>query len=103
MRGKWIVLIVAGINLFTAFDRLAAAELAPAKTKPTHIAVFKNGLGFVTRSGEVQVQNGAAELEALPAAALGALWFSTENPAHRITEITSVRREQKIATPALNL
>ena len=89
------------LNLIVlAADSPAATNL---NTRPKRIVVFKNGLGFVVRTGEAEVKNGVAELEPLPSAALGALWFATENPAHRITEVTTVRREEKISVAAVNL
>ncbi|MGK2856536.1 MAG: hypothetical protein ACSLFQ_04960 [Thermoanaerobaculia bacterium] len=47
-----------------------AAESLPVR----RVVVFKNGLGFLTRSGPVAVQNGAATLDEIPPAAYGTLW-----------------------------
>ena len=104
MQALWILLL--GFGLFLGgevFSAESSGEAVNVRTSPKKIVVFKNGLGFVVRSGEAEVKNGLAELEPLPSAALGALWFATENPAHRITEVTTVRREEKVPVPAVNL
>jgi hypothetical protein len=103
MRALWIAFITVGIVSSNYFSREATGAAADLKTTPQRIVVFKNGLGFVVRSGEAELKDGVAELEPLPSAALGALWFAVENPAHRITEVTTVRREEKVSVPAVNL
>jgi len=40
------------------------------------IVVFKNGLGFLTRTGPVGVEKGVAVLDEIPAAAYGTLWVA---------------------------
>ena len=99
MRATSIVLALTAIS----FSFSAEPGTPPLKTKPRRIVVFKNGLGFVARSGEAEIKKDVAELDPLPSAALGALWFSTDNPAHRITEVTSIRRPEKVPVPAVNL
>ena len=84
---------------------LAYASAAPAvanddpPVSPTQIktlAVFKNGLGFFYRSGEANLQGGWTGLAALPAAAHGALWIGTSDPAG-VREVVSYNR--KVKTP----
>ncbi len=79
---------------------LAASEARPAETPPglplaspkvKTVAVFKNGLGFVTKVGETRLQDGWALLDPLPAAALGALWIGTTDPKHPVTEVVSFK------------
>ena len=96
------MILILSLSL-SSFSADVTTVTPAAKTKPTRIAVFKNGLGFVTRSGETDIKNHVVELDPLPDAALGALWFSTDNPVHRITEVTSTRRREKVPVPAANL
>ena len=69
---------------------------------PKRVAVFKNGLGFVVRWGEVKLRGGEAELEALPDAALGALWMTTDDPAKRVLEVSSFTAKEKTPVEAVN-
>jgi hypothetical protein len=101
MQTLWILLVFSLLVSAPAGEPTLEAPIL--KTKPKRIAVFKDGLGFVLRSGEADVKNSVAELDPLPAAALGALWFSTDDPAHRISEVTSFRRQEKVSVPAVNL
>ena len=49
---------------------VASAEPLPAR----RVVVFKNGLGFLTRTGPVAVEKGAASIDEIPPAAYGTLW-----------------------------
>lgn len=49
---------------------VAAAESLPVR----RVVVFKNGLGFLTRSGPVAVEKGAATIDGIPPAAYGTFW-----------------------------
>ena len=64
-------------------------DLPIAKTRVKTLAAFKNGLGFVFKSGETDLKDGWAVLDEVPAAALGTLWIGTANPNNRIVEVVS--------------
>ena len=49
---------------------VAAAESLPVR----RVVVFKNGLGFLTRSGPVAVEKGSATIDGIPPAAYGTFW-----------------------------
>ena len=80
----------------------AAETLPEVRTAPKRVAVFKNGLGFVVRSGEVKLREGEAELDSLPEAALGALWITTDDPAKRVLEVSSFMAKEKTPVEAVN-
>ena len=64
MKLLWIV--AAGVLMLDA--RAATEALPQVKTTPKRVAVFKNGLGFVLRSGEAKLRDGMAEMDSLPTA-----------------------------------
>jgi hypothetical protein len=99
----FVTLLTAALIFPAPAAENTATDLPKLKTTPRRIAVLKNGLGFVARSGDTKVQNGLAEIDSLPSASLGALWFTTDNPAHRILEISSAKTLEKVPVPAVNL
>jgi len=70
-----------------------AADDTPPVVKPSikTIAAFKNGLGFVFKSGNAELKNGWTALEELPNAALGMLWIGTTSTAGRVEEVVSYK------------
>jgi hypothetical protein len=75
----------------------ASAQDDPPLVKPEvkTLAVFKNGLGFVFKSGDVRLKDGWARMDELPAAALGSLWFGTTSKSGPVTDVITYR--QKVA------
>jgi hypothetical protein len=99
MKPLWMVLgCAAAVGLQGAED-----SLPRVKTAPKRVAVFKNGLGFVVRSGEARLSAGAAELDSLPAASLGALWISTDDPNKRVLEVSSFASKESSEVDPVNL
>ncbi len=72
---------------------LMAAEEALPVVKPSvkTIAAFKNGLGFVFKSGKAELKNGWTALEELPSAGLGMLWIGTTSTTGRVEEVVSYK------------
>lgn len=68
-----------------------AAQLPKLETRVKTVAVFKNGLGFVFRSGKTPLVDGWADMSELPAAALGTLWIGTTNPLERVEEVVAYK------------
>lgn len=83
----------------------AADNDTPPFVKPQikTIAAFKNGLGFVYRSGKADLKGGWTALEELPAASLGMLWIGTTNPAARVEEVVSYKNKIEKEADALNI
>jgi hypothetical protein len=79
--------------------RAPAQEALPVvKPQVKTLAAFKNGLGFVFKSGETPLKDGWARMDELPAAALGSLWIGTTSKSGRVTDVISYR--QKVAEPS---
>ncbi len=53
--------------------------------------MFKNGLGFVYRSGETPLKDGWAAMDPVPNAVLGTFWVGTTSVASPIQEVVSFR------------
>lgn len=70
-----------------------AADDTPPLVKPSikTIAAFKNGLGFVFKSGKAELRNGWTALEELPTAGLGMLWIGTTSTTGRVEEVVSYK------------
>ncbi|MCX6344775.1 MAG: hypothetical protein NT018_06850 [Armatimonadetes bacterium] len=83
----WVIAIAAW-----AAPLMAAEEALPV-VKPSikTIAAFKNGLGFVFKSGKAELKNGWTALEELPSAGLGMLWIGTTSAAGRVEEVVSYK------------
>ena len=62
------------------------------ETKVKTLAAFKNGLGFVFRSGNAKPVDGWVDMNELPQAALGTLWIGTTNPLERVEEVVAYKR-----------
>jgi hypothetical protein len=98
MKPWWIFLMCAGIVV----ARSATDTLPQVKTAPKRVVVFKNGLGFIARGGEAKLRDGVAELDELPAATLGALWISTDDPNKRVLEVSAFTAKEKVPVDPVN-
>ncbi len=67
------------------------------------LAAFKNGLGFVFKSGDVRLKDGWARMDELPAASLGSLWFSTTSKTGPVTDVISYRQKVAESSEAVTL
>lgn len=87
----------------------AASYAAPAKQLPLlksevrTVAAFKNGLGFVFRSGTTPLQDGWAALDPIPSAVLGTLWIGTSSKGGSVSEVISYKDKVRTDFPALDL
>jgi hypothetical protein len=84
-------ILSAGIG----FAALAAAgqEIPLFKPKTSSLAVFKNGISFVTRNGVAQTKDGWTRMDELPRAALGSLWVGAMGEAGPITDVVAYREK----------
>ncbi|MCL5104137.1 MAG: hypothetical protein M1133_08480 [Armatimonadetes bacterium] len=91
--------------MFLAQSLLAADNdnLPLLKTKVKTLAAFKNGLGFVYRSGETPLKDGWAAMDEIPAAALGTLWIGAAGVAGRVEEVVSYKGTSQQQTDATSL
>ena len=81
----------------------AADDLPLLKPKVKTLAAFKNGLGFVFKSGTVQPVDGWLRLDQLPSAALGSLWIGTTKPGTPVTEVVAYKQKVSEEVDAINL
>ena len=88
--------------LLTHSTYAAPADLPSLDAKVRTVAAFKNGLGFVFRSGQTDLKDGWAGLGELPAAALGTLWIGTTPPA-RIEEVVSYKGKVARDTESISM
>src|SRR5438128_11720280 len=87
-----VVLCLLGVIAVEATDGTENIDGLPSLApKVKTIAVFKNGLGFVFKSGETHLKDGWAELDRLPSGVLGALWIGSTSQQHPVTEVVSRR------------
>jgi hypothetical protein len=102
------------IALFAFLGMILSAFLLPAavekenplpilNTKPKTIAVFKNGLGFFIREGEVELQDKWGVTESVPQAALGSLWIGSLDEDTQIEEVIGFFEDVKSDTEAITL
>lgn len=90
--------VVSCLLMFTVCSSVMAAsesEKPSPKLKIQTLAVFKNGLGFVYRSGKTEVKDGWTVLDAIPDACLGTLWIGTTEPNSRVEEVVSSKETTK--------
>ncbi len=104
-----MVLIVSSMLTFgsTALDLsscLAADEAsASISTKITSISLFKNGLGFINREGELPKDATTVLIKELPVPTLGTFWAYTPGNSDAIQELVAFDRTAIENVPAANL
>lgn len=77
--GLFVGLLLGFLFLFSAVSFADEASIPVLKTKIKTVAVFKNGLGFFVREGQISVnKDGWAMTETVPDAALGTLWMKAD-------------------------
>jgi hypothetical protein len=101
---KIALLIAATVGYgFLSFPALAQDDLPVVKPEVKTLAVFKNGLGFVFKSGDVRLKDGWARMDELPAASLGSLWFGTTSKTSPVTDVISYRQKVAESSEAVTL
>ncbi|HUL15347.1 MAG TPA: hypothetical protein VLV88_05075 [Terriglobales bacterium] len=66
-------------------------EPPDAHLKTVAVAAFKNGLSFVIRQGDVQLENSTGRISAIPEATLGTLWIAPNEPGTSLEEVIAYR------------
>ncbi len=64
--------------ILTLFAYANAEELTEMTTKPTSVSLFKNGLGYFIREGEIPLKTGWVQARPLPVPVLGTFLLTTE-------------------------
>lgn len=88
MRFSRFVVSAAGSLLLVS---LAAypTEAPDADLKTAAVAVFKNGLAFVLRQGDVRLESGSGRISPVPGATLGTLWIAPNDPGASLDEVVA--------------
>jgi len=98
------VLLCALAFAASAAPSMAADDALPVvKPSVKTIAAFKNGLGFVFKSGKAELKNGWTALEELPSAGLGMLWIGTTSTAGRVEEVVSYKGKVEREADSLSI
>jgi len=102
------------IALFTLLGMVLSSHLISAsgekddplpilKTKPKTLAIFKNGLGFFIREGEVELHENWAVTKYVPQAALGSLWIGSLDKDAQLEEVIGFFEDVKSEGEAITL
>jgi hypothetical protein len=90
---------------FSTLSMPAAEEkegpLPVLRTKAKTLAVFKNGLGFFIREGEVELKNRWAVTEYVPQATLGSLWIGSLDKDAQLDEVIGFLEDVESKTEAI--
>ena len=95
-RHRRAAVAVAWLGSFSMLTSGASADpLAPPalKTRLVSVALFKNGLGFITRAAELPAGQGIVLIEGLPAPAHGTFWVHALDSGAAIRDVVAFERE----------
>jgi hypothetical protein len=102
------IAIFALLGMILSFHSISASgekdnPLPVLKTKPTTLALFKNGLGFFIREGEVELQENWAVTKSVPQATLGSLWIGSLDKDVQLEEVIGFYEYVKSEGTAITL
>lgn len=92
-------LVLSSLSMPAAVEK--EKPLPTLITKPTTIAIFKNGLAFFIREGEVTLKDKWAVTEHVPKATLGSLWIGSLDKEAQLEEVIGFFDEVKSETEAI--
>jgi len=75
-RGRGVWSLVAVLAVLAASTAAQAAEPKEAPTQVKQVALFKNGMGYFTRTGEWPEEGGAFVIRPLPPSSHGSFWLT---------------------------
>ena len=99
----WFALLGMVLSAFSMAAGDRENPLPVLKTKPRTLAIFKNGLGFFIREGEVELQDKWAVTEYVPQASLGSLWIGSLDKDTQIEEVIGFLQDVQSETEAVTL
>lgn len=104
-RRYWRVMALALAALALSVAGIYAAEnaLPQIKTRVSEVAVFKDGYGFFVRTGKSRLENGWAEFDVVPRAALGTVWVYSDRREEPVDLLVRGTRQVKRTAKAPNL
>lgn len=84
--------VVTFLSLALAIPLLVLPEDVPnAQLKTVAVAAFKNGLSFIIRQGDAQLENGTGRITPIPSATLGTLWIAPGETGASLDEVVAYR------------
>lgn len=105
-------LLRAGLAVFLSATSLCLPMLAPSAEEPQLpvlttqtriIAIFKNGLGFFMKEGEVALEDEWAVTQYVPSSALGSLWIGSPDEGVSVEEAVAFEQEIEKETQAISM
>ncbi len=89
--------------LLTSVSMAEKNSLPVLKTEVKTLLIFKNGLGFFIRDGEVLLKDGWAVTEYVPNSTLGSIWISCMNKDATLEEVIAFKEEIKKKINAISI
>ncbi len=99
---KRLALIMA-LLLIGSSSVFSEEDLPVFETKTKVVGLFKNGLGFFIREGEVRPKDGWAVIDDVPVPALGTLWIGSPDEKVRVTEAIGIKEEIEERVEAISI
>lgn len=88
---------------FFVISALFAEDVSLSTFRTKTVAIFKNGLGFFIRDGEVYVDNGWAVTGNVPNSTLGSIWIASLDKKIELQEVIGYREEIQKEIEAITL
>ena len=104
LKSGMFILSVIALSFVLDSSSSAKEDMMPASDiKPRTIAVFKNGLGFFIREGEVTLKDGTAVMENVPKSTLGSLWIGSQEKETVLEEVIGIKEEVEKNIEAISI
>lgn len=94
-------ILIAAFVLFFVSAAICAEKPVSITTTPVHLSLFKNGLGFLTREGELPKGDSTILIEGLPEAIHGTFWVTASSA--NVTNVTAFLRDKEEQATASSL
>jgi hypothetical protein len=101
--GLFILLGVILSSLPMTAPLAKETSLPVLNTEAETIAIFKNGLGFFIREGEVSLKEGWAVTEYVPNSTLGSMWIGSLDKGANLEEVIGFKEEIKKEAGAISI
>jgi hypothetical protein len=99
----WISVVLSLLLPLSVLALTESSDLPTVQTKVKTIAAFKNGLGFVYRSGKSDLSDGWVAMDQVPSALLGSFWIGTTSAANPVKEVIAFKGKVKDVDQAMSI
>jgi len=105
LKGIRVFILLGLLSSFLMVSSSLAGEtnLPVLNTEVKAVAIFKNGLGFFVREGEVRLRDGWAVTEYVPNATLGSVWIGTLDKNVNLEEAIGFKEEINKETETISI